>query len=126
MNKPLYFFSILLISISARCQTIEKNLKLVGFKSIDSSYTGNRFDIYYETTVPVNKIWKLQDVYCLCNFYVNDVLIYRNPSGNTSYPALAIQNMWLKAGDIIGFNPFGSSGIYYLNLKLSVFEYVLE
>jgi hypothetical protein len=121
---------ILIIYSFSFSQTIEKNLKLVGFDSIDSitrAGVGGQTPIF---TVPSGKIWKIENIICTtnCLVFVNGKEIIRAANiGST--PTYTCYNpntsLWLKSGDRIAFSLISPNSVD-MRSKFSYFEFVLE
>ena len=128
MKKIILLFLILITYNKSFSQTVEKNLKLIGFESIDSSFAQFGPGLIY--TVPPGKIWKIENI--ICDYSVNVLINNKEITRGTalgSAPIYSYYNpntsLWLKSGDKILFNYINANVFTHL-IKFTYFEFVLE
>jgi hypothetical protein len=130
MKKIFIVLLFVNVSILSRSQNIERNLKLAGFNSFDTSVIGpiGGLTITRSFTVPQNKIWKAE-VWVVSGktfAYINDIYwpFYASNGSNYSLGTLYSidKPIWLKSGDTIKFKTTSSD----LGYHFSYFEYFLE
>jgi hypothetical protein len=128
MYRIAFLFLLLFIYHSAISQTIEKNLKLTDFNSIDSSFaTYEVSSVKYK--VPTGKIWKIENIICGTPILVaingKEILRTGFPPALPTYQYYNPNSvLWLKSQDEITFNAMGN--VASNTIRFTYFEFILE
>ena len=131
-----YFFALfisMLFCSNLFSQNIEKNLKLVGFFSRDTSISSGQKKLRLQ--VPEGKIWKIENIFISATNSIGSFasisyfVIINGVKVITAQYSYSFSNnsIWLKSGDIIELTCDPNYNIpEVFNCRISAFEYIME
>ena len=132
--KQIIAIFLCVICLHSSAQTTEKNLKLVGMITRDTSLP-TTFPFEFNYQVPEGKIWKIDNLlfrgynssYIGIQIMINESVIFNNVV-LTSYNELNNSPLWLNSGDVITIKSTSSSVSVpnFYNFRMAGFEFVLE